>query len=79
MPHIYLSRNLEMFGSEESALALVDSQLSERTQAIQVQASYMEFWEVIKGVIQGGPSAPRFFGDYTVDIPMSTFRCKERD
>ena len=46
--------------------------LSDRLQAVQVQVSYSEFWEVIKGVPQGGPSAPGFFGngDYTVDHPI---------
>ena len=57
-----------MFGYEDSALTWVDSYLSGRKQAEQVQASYSEFWEVIKGVPQG------FFGDY---IPMSTFRYKK--
>ena len=64
MSHIYHLMKLAMFGYEDSTLAWV-------------QASYSEFWEVIKGVQQGGPSAPGFFGDYTVDMPMLTFRCAE--
>ena len=33
----------------------MDSYISETTQLVQVQASYFGFWEVIKGVPQGGP------------------------
>ena len=45
--------------------------------AVQVQASYSEVWKVIKGVPQGGPSTPGFYGDYTVGIPMATLKCTE--
>ena len=57
--------------SYKSWLAWVDSYLTGRTQAVQVQSGYSEFWEVINGVPQGGPSPPGFFGAYIVDILMA--------
>ena len=71
VPHTYLLRKLEMMGYENSALEWVASYLEDRTQVVQVEASYSSISKVVKGVPQGGPGSPIFWRDYTADIPMA--------